>query len=350
MNAFTKLCAASLLAASSLAAQDAKLTVIHGIPNLPEAVEVFANGNKLFSFRYGQKKGPLSLKPGTYNIEVKLQGKTVLSASPKVDAGVSYTAIANLKATSGIQLSLYGNDLKAAASGKARIAVRHNAMAPAVDVLVARFGTRNYAKLVDGLENPKEAVADVDGTLYYVRINPKGSNTTVFGPVGLWVPRGYFVGVHAVGEVGKRSFRLITTRFRLASSTTKPKLAGMVRGKACAGGKIAISTKTPEFDKAFTVSMSGAAKDSFGFFHMGASDSRLLFLRLPISNFLRTGCTLYQSTESIMVSRTDDMGASSQSITIPARLASRFSEVHFQFSYLDGRALKLTDYASVEKQ
>lgn len=348
MKVIPSLTLALLLAAPAIA-QKAQLTVIHGIPNLTAPVEVFANGNKLFSFRYTEKKGPLSLDPGTYNIEVKLQGKTVLSAKPEVKAGVNYTAIANLQEKSGIALNFYVNDLKAAASGKARIAVRHNAMAPAVDVLVARFATTRYAKLVAGLENPREGVADVDATLYYVRINPKGSSKTVFGPTGLWLRRGYFYGVHAVGEVGKRSFRLITTRFKLGDSTTTPKLTGLVRGKAC-GGAIGISTKTPEFGKAFDVTLANGAKNAFGFFHMGASDSRLLFFRLPIANFLSRGCTLYQSTESVMAMRTDENGAATRSITIPVSMASRFNEVHFQYSFLDGRQLKLTDYASVEKQ
>ncbi len=343
-----KLFTIALLGTAPLAAQNAQLTVIHGIPGLPEAVEVFANGNPLFKFSYGEVKGPLSLPAGTYNIEVKLQGNTVLKASPSVAGGVSYTAIANLQATSGIALNFYVNDLKAAANGKARVAVRHNAMAPAVDVLVAPYRTTNYVKLVAGLENPKEAVADVDATLYYLRINPKDSNTTVFGPTGLYLSRGYFYGVHAIGEVGKRSFRLVTTRFRLGAGAT-PKLASFVRGKAC-GGAIGISTQAPEFDKAFDVTLAGAAKSSIGFFHIGASDSRLLFFQLPIANFLTQGCTLYQSTEMIQPIRTDDMGAASRSITIPASMAGRFSELHFQYSFLDGRTLKLSDYASVEKQ
>ncbi|MCB9919120.1 MAG: DUF4397 domain-containing protein [Planctomycetes bacterium] len=333
---------------AAVAAQDAKLTVIHGIPGLPANVEVFANGNPLFTFGYGDVKGPLSLPAGTYDIAVKLQGNTVLSAKPTVSAGVNYTAIAGLQSTSGIALNFYVNDLKAAASGQARVAVRHNAMAPAVDVLVAPFATTNYVKLAPGLENPKEAVADVNATLYYVRINPKDSNTSVFGPVGLWLRRGYFYGVHAIGEVGKRSFRLVTTRFALDAGSN-PKLVGLVRGKSC-GGSIGISTQNPEFDKAFDVTLSGAAKSGFGFLHIGASDSRLLFFRLPIANFLTPGCTLYQSTEMIQPIRTDDKGEASRSLTIPSSMASRFSELHFQYSFLDGRTLKLTDYASVERQ
>ena len=42
---------AALYAASvSAPAQDATLTVLHGVPGLPAPVEVFANGNSLFSF------------------------------------------------------------------------------------------------------------------------------------------------------------------------------------------------------------------------------------------------------------------------------------------------------------
>ena len=58
MNPLRSLFFATLLLAT-LPAQDARLTVLHGVPGLPAPVQVFANGNQLFSFEYGEQRGPL---------------------------------------------------------------------------------------------------------------------------------------------------------------------------------------------------------------------------------------------------------------------------------------------------
>jgi hypothetical protein len=38
------------------------LTVIHGISGLPQPVDVYANGNKLFSFDFNEVPGPTTSK------------------------------------------------------------------------------------------------------------------------------------------------------------------------------------------------------------------------------------------------------------------------------------------------
>ena len=98
MNAFRPIGAAALLLAL-LPAQDAKVTVLHGVPGLPAPVQVFANGNQLFSFDYGDQRGPLSLPAGAYQLDVRLNGSTILSTNANVAAGLDYSVVANLTAT-----------------------------------------------------------------------------------------------------------------------------------------------------------------------------------------------------------------------------------------------------------
>ena len=66
---------------AALPAQDATVTVLHGIPGLSAPVDVFANGTQLFSFSYGDQEGPLTLPPGSYALEVRQNGGTLLSLS-----------------------------------------------------------------------------------------------------------------------------------------------------------------------------------------------------------------------------------------------------------------------------
>lgn len=346
----------SLVAALALAlptvAQDAKLTVVHGIPGLPAPVEVFANNALLFSFDYTDVRGPLSIPAGTYAIEVKLNGNVVLSASPTLSAGVSYTAVAHLLPSSGIQLSLFTNDTTLPAAGKARLTVRHLADAPAVDVLARRGRWGSYSTVFANVSNPNEGTVEVDQGWYSVKLNAAGTNTTAFGPTSLGLGAGRLYEVMAIGSLGTPSFQLLPV---VTDLRTPPTLVGSVQGTSC-GGQVALSTTTPTFGTAFDVTLSGARADTFGFFHAGRSDSRFLFLPLPISlGFLgATGCSLYQSTEMITPIRTSATGTATRSFTIPATAALWFNEIHFQYSYVDGSAnslgLALTDYASVVKQ
>ena len=344
--------AAALALAIPTVAQDAKLTVVHGIPGLPAPVEVFANNASLFSFDYADVRGPLSIPAGAYAIEVKLNGNVVLSANPTLAAGVSYTAVAHLLPGSGIQLSLFANNTAQPAAGKARLTVRHLADAPAVDVLARRGRTGAYATVFGNVTNPNEGTTEVDAAYYFVKLNAAGTTTTAFGPVALGLGMGRLYEVMAIGSLGTPSFRLLPV---VTDLRQPPALVGSVQGTSC-GGQIALSTTSPTFGTAFDVTLSGARADTFGFFHAGRSDSRFLFFPLPISlGFLgATGCSLYQSTEMIMPIRTNASGAATRSFTIPATAALWFNEIHFQYSYVDSSAnnlgLALTNYASVVAQ
>ena len=107
------------------AAETAKVTVIHGISGLPKAVDVYANGAYLFSFDYKGVVGPVELAPDTYNLEVKLDGTTVLSTSAFVEAGKNYTVLAHFKyvadGTPGIALSVFENDATGTEIGRAHV-------------------------------------------------------------------------------------------------------------------------------------------------------------------------------------------------------------------------------------
>lgn len=205
MTTFRLLGAAALLLAM-LPAQDAKLSVLHGVPGLPAPVQVFANGNQLFSFDYGDQRGPLSLPAGSYALEVRLNGAPILTANANVAAGVDYSVIANLNATGTPQLSIFTNNLTTPTLPGSRLYVHHTAEAPAVDVVLEQNGAT--VATIPNVVNGQQAVADVPPGVYSVRLNLAGTTTTALGPAPIALENGNGYAVFATGVAGATSFRL----------------------------------------------------------------------------------------------------------------------------------------------
>lgn len=207
--------AAFLLVSGSALAQDARLTVVHGVPGLPRAVEVFANGSELFSFCFEEQRGPLTLPAGTYDVEVRLAGATILSQSYTLSSGDDVSVAAHLDALGTPRLSAFVNDASALALPASRVAVRHAAAAPAVDVDFFAGGA--LALTIPGLANGSQAAADVPPGTYDVALRVAGTPTVAFGPVPVTVADGLRYGVFAVGEVGTASFGLVVQQDALAA-------------------------------------------------------------------------------------------------------------------------------------
>jgi len=140
--------------ASGVEAQEGgSLFVIHGIPDLPAEVDVYANGAYVDTFDFGESLGPLNLPAGDYYLEAKLLDLPVLSANATVMDGGDYTAIAHLTDQGGYALSLYANDNAPLRETRTRITVRHNAEAPTVDLRLGRGKDNNERFAVSGLSN-----------------------------------------------------------------------------------------------------------------------------------------------------------------------------------------------------
>lgn len=159
------------------AADDAQVSVFHGIPDLP--VDVYVNGDlTLDDFQPGDLAGPLALPADTYSIEItdKDDKKTVLlgPADVSVESGGNYTIVANLDGKGNPTVSTFENDISEVAPGEARVSVRHVAAAPTVDV------EANGDVLAPGLTNGDEAVADVAADTYDVAIVPAGGGKAVW--------------------------------------------------------------------------------------------------------------------------------------------------------------------------
>lgn len=168
---------AVLSVGSAQAADDAQVSVLHGIPGL--TVDVYVNGDlTLDNFKPGDLAGPLDLPADTYSIEItdKDDKNTVLlgPADVAVKSGGNYTVVANLDAKGDPTVTPFENDISSLSAGEARVTVRHVAAAPKVDI------EANGDVLAPGLVNGQEAVAVVPANTYDVGIVPASGGKAVW--------------------------------------------------------------------------------------------------------------------------------------------------------------------------
>ncbi len=204
--------------ASALAAQDARVSVLHGIPGLNGPVDVFANGNSLFSFDYGDQRGPLELAPGTYLLEVRQNNNTLLSLNAPLAAGDDVAVIAHLDENGAPVLAAFANDVMPLTLPASRLLVRHTAQAPAVDIVLRQ--NNSVVATIPNVSNGQEVAADVAPGQYSVELNVAGTSNTAFGPVDIVVENGRGYGVFATGVAGAASFTLQTQVLQLAPQVT----------------------------------------------------------------------------------------------------------------------------------
>jgi hypothetical protein len=217
---------------AQVSAQWASVYAVHGIPGdalgaarpLPVDVQVTPAGGSgicaLSGFVFGEIAGPLSLPPGTYTVEIKPANSlapcsegTLLSASPTLAGGASYTLVAHLGAGGAPMVSAYVNDVSRTASGTARVSVHHTAAAPAVNVTLARGAGQGNAPAatIAGLANPEKQTAAVRPGEYQLSIAPAAApGTVVYGPGPVAFRPFTTTLVFAIGDIGDGSFRLVT--------------------------------------------------------------------------------------------------------------------------------------------
>jgi hypothetical protein len=194
-------------AAPSHAAGTSEVSVLHGVPGL--TVDVYANGNKLLNdFKPGTLTDPVALPEGTYDLKVFAAGKgpsgtpAIEAKGVKVPSGADITVVAHLDADGKPVLTPYVNDTSTLKPGQARLTVRHDAAAPAVDV---RAGGTPVFK---GLTNPNEAKAEVAAGTVKADVVLAGTSTVAIGPATLNLREGTNTIVYAWGSANDKNLKL----------------------------------------------------------------------------------------------------------------------------------------------
>ena len=190
------------------AADNASVSVVHGIPNTP--VNVFVNGTlTLRNFRPGTVAGPLSLPAGSYQVRIfpssntTGSGNPVVSATAQVPAGANVSLVAHLTAAGSPAITPFVNDVSRVPAGQARLVVRHTAAAPTVDVRAG--GT----PVIRGLTNPRERELTVPAGTVRADVVLAGTSTVVIGPANLTLREGTATIVYAIGSASQRTLGLV---------------------------------------------------------------------------------------------------------------------------------------------
>ncbi|MGN6245645.1 MAG: DUF4397 domain-containing protein [Motilibacteraceae bacterium] len=205
------LATAGLLAAPAQAADDATVTVIHGVA-LPAAadVAVWAGSDKLIPDLKFKDIKTLTVPAGTYDLYVTAAdatdtSKAIISAKGvAVPGGANATVVAN-EAGGNPNLKVFVNDTKATGEGMARVTARHTANAPAVDVLV------NGQKTFTGLEPLAEKGAEVPAGSYDVSVQAGGADVAGLSAQGLELAAGTAYYAYAVGDADNGYSLLLQT-------------------------------------------------------------------------------------------------------------------------------------------
>jgi hypothetical protein len=171
------------IAAPAMAQSEARIHLIHGIPDTP--VDVIVDGEAVFTdFNFGDTEDLSALAGAT------LVGLTVVVAGTDtvaIDAGDvtlpssgNWTIIANLDASG-------------------------TAAAPAVDVKA------DGAVAFSNLSNPNEDKADLPAATYSVEVVPTGADEpVVIGPADIALPDGTSLIVYAVGSLDDETLQVLT--------------------------------------------------------------------------------------------------------------------------------------------
>ncbi len=201
--------AAALLGASPASAADtAEVYVVHGVPGL--TVDVYVDGKRaLDDFQPETVAGPLDLPAGSHTIAITAADATdasnpVLSATADLTAGNSYSLVAHLSADGTPTLTPYSNDISTVPAGQARLVVRHDAAAPAVDV---RAGG---AVVLANVTNPNQGGLTVPAGTVNADVVLAGTSTVVIGPADVTLAEGSATFVHAVGSAADGTLALVS--------------------------------------------------------------------------------------------------------------------------------------------
>jgi hypothetical protein len=192
-------------------APDATVSVLHAVPETP--VDVYVNHHKLLNdFQPGTFAGPLEVAPGRYVITITAatarndHHPVIGPLTVRLAARRNYTIAAHLTAAGAPTATAYTNRLAATGEGFGRLIVRHDAAAPAVDVLA------NGSAIVRGLTNPHQAALRVRAGSYRTAVALAGTTAPVIGPARVAVRDGEDTIVYAWGSAKAGNLALAVQR------------------------------------------------------------------------------------------------------------------------------------------
>ena len=204
--------------------------VVQAVPR--KVVSVSVDGKQVErTARTGDVVGPLSLPPGSHEIELASTSWSVSSTVKVVGGKVMDVVLHSPAAQDGDPVvSTYDVPEQPIGPGKARVVLAHTATAPPADVSVD--GTTVFTNIANG----EFAEADLPSGAHRVALLPSGSARGAFlGPLGVSLRSETVTMVYAVGSPRNNSMDVVAHSAGLSSdgSVTPSRIetgsAGMVR-------------------------------------------------------------------------------------------------------------------------
>lgn len=219
LTALMALAIASIAFANPAVAQDARIHLLHGIPDTDVDVEV-AGSNVFESFSFGDTQDLSGFAGATLEgLKVKVAGTDTVAIDAgdvALPASGNYTVIAHLDAAGTPALAVFQNDVSSIDAGSGRLTVRHAAAAPAVDVLAN--GSIAFANVPNGAGGDADLGA---GTISATVVPAGASEPVVIGPADLPIAEGVSLIVYAVGSLDAGTLTVLTESISgLASAPT----------------------------------------------------------------------------------------------------------------------------------
>jgi hypothetical protein len=184
--------------ASAKAKANSSVTIVHGLPRF--TADVYVNGELLLSgFKAESTTDPLTLAEGEYDVAIRDVGSPADSEPALQDVitlngGLNVSIVAHLDEGGSPALSVFENDLSQIPAGESLLVVRHQAAAPAVDVM------SDGETLLTDVTSGDEAETNLAVATHEVAVALAGGGEELVSPTALQFEEGTAHVLYLIGS------------------------------------------------------------------------------------------------------------------------------------------------------
>lgn len=190
-------------------AESSTVTIVHGLPEF--TADIYVDGELLLSgFQPEEATDPMELPAGSYNVQIRDAGapkssEPALEADLDVPGGKNLSVIAHLDGAGEPTVSVFDNDLSRVAAGRARLLLRHQAEAPAVELMV------DGASLLTGVASGDEGVSVVPAASHEIVVADANGESLV-SPTSVDLQDGSAYYLYLIGSSTEANLALMVQR------------------------------------------------------------------------------------------------------------------------------------------
>ena len=225
---------------------NSSVTIVHGLPRF--TADVYVNGELLLSgFKAESTTDPLTLEEGEYDVAIRDVGSPADSEPALQDVitlngGLNVSIVAHLDEGGTPALSVFENDLSQIPAGESLLVLRHQAAAPAVDVM------SDGETLLTDVTSGNEADTNLAVATHEVAVAAAGGGEELVSPTALQFEEGTAHVLYLIGSADDDTLDLMVQ--------TVSGLQSAPSGVATGDGGLA---ETPAFPAWAAIVMIGAA-------------------------------------------------------------------------------------------